>query len=141
MINYIKGDLLSVKEGVIVHGCNSMGVMGAGVAKQIKKKYPDCFEFYYNVCRNEKAKLGTCHVWIGSRGPTIVNAITQDTVGRSERNVSYDAIDDMMRNLSNMGFSVVNMPMIGAGLGGGNWEIIEKILNSYTDMTINVYVL
>lgn len=30
MIKEHKGDLLSVTEGIIVHGCNAQGVMGSG---------------------------------------------------------------------------------------------------------------
>ena len=36
MIQYKKGDLLSVTKGIIAHGCNAQGVMGSGVALQIK---------------------------------------------------------------------------------------------------------
>ena len=46
MIEYKNGDLLNVTEGIILHGCNGQGVMGAGVAKAIKMKYPEAFTAY-----------------------------------------------------------------------------------------------
>ncbi len=35
----INGNLLEVKKGIIAHQCNCKGVMGAGIALQIKKKW------------------------------------------------------------------------------------------------------
>ena len=59
--------------------------------------------------------------------------------------VSYDAIDEAMLNLdyvltiySEIPFvgnvnkflsKDISMPKIGAGLGGGNWNVIEAIIN------------
>ena len=40
MIRYEKGDVLTTNDDIIIHGCNSAGVMGAGVALAIKRKYP-----------------------------------------------------------------------------------------------------
>ena len=37
MIEYIKGDILNVTEGIIVQQVNCKGVMGAGLAKEIKE--------------------------------------------------------------------------------------------------------
>lgn len=38
MVKYIKGDILNVTEGIIVQQVNCKGVMGAGLAKQIRDK-------------------------------------------------------------------------------------------------------
>ena len=46
MITVINGDLLSSQEDYICHQVNCMGVMGAGVALQIKKVYPDVYNQY-----------------------------------------------------------------------------------------------
>ena len=35
----VVSDLLDIEQGMIVHGCNAQGVMGAGVADQIRRKY------------------------------------------------------------------------------------------------------
>lgn len=142
-IEYIKGDLFSTKIRTIVHGCNAQGVMGSGVAKIIREKYPKAYERYrkefelYN-----HLKLGdTIAVPCGDRvnDPTnykvIVNAITQDFYGRDgSRYVSYDAVSDCMNKINRFsevyGIEEVAMPQIGAGLGGGEWNVIEAIIES-----------
>lgn len=45
MIYEIKGDLLKAEETFIAHQVNCKGVMGAGVAKQIKNKLLAPIEF------------------------------------------------------------------------------------------------
>ena len=45
-IIYKKGDLLTTDADIIVHGCNCQGVMGSGVAKQIKEKFPNAYTIY-----------------------------------------------------------------------------------------------
>jgi hypothetical protein len=76
---------------------------------------------------------------------TILNCITQQEYGKDGRRyVSYDAVDDcmksiaknmMMRNFFTGNDSIhnesIHMPKIGAGLGGGEWSIIEAIINHH----------
>lgn len=158
MITYIKGDLFQDKHPIIAHGCNSMGVMGSGVAKIVKEKWPEAFKLYNRICSDhflnntEATLLGTNILAHCNDGTIIVNCITQHSYGRTkERYVSYDAVDDCMRLMGEgIKFSTaddavppyVAMPMIGAGLGGGDWKVIEAIINHrLKDIDVHVYVL
>jgi O-acetyl-ADP-ribose deacetylase (regulator of RNase III) len=131
---YKKGDLLSVTTGIIAHGCNAQGVMGSGVAKLLRAKYPHCFINYLNDLYRE--------FWLGSVSwskhfttpdVAIASCITQEFYGRDPnvRYVSYDAIsdafDDVFREAKKLDW-IVNMPKIGAGLGNGDWFIIERLI-------------
>lgn len=141
MITYKKGDLFTTPDTYIVHGCNAEGVMGSGVAKIVKEKYPQAFQDYYEYCqlRDSNYLLGFIKPSTQPDGKVIINAITQLGYGhRGGRFVSYDAVDDCM--LAVQGFlkitqqptpSNISMPKIGAGLGGGNWDIIEQIIKSH----------
>lgn len=146
-INYINGDLLSVTEGIIMHGCNAQGVMGSGVALAIKHRYPKCFTAYTNQDRT----LGSVAWYIHSNGLLIANAITQQFYGRApKRYVSYDAVErsftDVIVKAIDDGIFTVNLPKIGAGLGNGDWEIISTIVERTAERlrysgSINVYEL
>lgn len=39
MLKEFRGDLLVAPHRVIAHGCNLVGVMGAGIAKAIREAY------------------------------------------------------------------------------------------------------
>jgi O-acetyl-ADP-ribose deacetylase (regulator of RNase III) len=141
-IEYVKGDLFQTPIKTIVHGCNAQGVMGSGVAKIIKDIYPRAYQRY----RNEYEKNNTLHLGTIITVPcrnhlnenevrVIVNAITQKLYGRDARRyVSYDAVVESMQAVNHLfeiyGISEVAMPQIGAGLGGGNWNIIAAIIES-----------
>lgn len=138
MITYKKGDLLLTTDKIIVHGCNCQGVMGAGVAKQIKEKYPKAFLDYLEFFefRGSFDLLGCNRISIQPDGKLIINCFTQFEYGNApkKRYVSYDAIDKCMSSIST--FVVhdtygknISMPKIGAGFGGGEWSIIESIIN------------
>ena len=138
-IEYVKGDLFATEIHTIAHGCNAQGVMGSGVAKIIKERYPDAFKRYRNQYEKQGVlKLGDIIVvpceYIGEK-KIIVNAITQEIFGRDGRRfVSYDAVAESMAKINNMfeiyGISEIAMPQIGAGLGGGDWKVISAIIES-----------
>ena len=56
-------DLLSSKERIIVHQVNCRGVMGAGIAKQIKEKWPDVYTSYRDLLlQQDNDPLGLCQI-------------------------------------------------------------------------------
>jgi O-acetyl-ADP-ribose deacetylase (regulator of RNase III) len=139
MIQYKKGNLLDTPDNFIVHGCNAQGVMGSGVAKAIREKYPAAYEDYKVFCDHwlhgkypvlPSEILGKVCVSLQDDNKTILNAITQEYYGKSgKKYVSYDAVDLAMQRISDFTKSPISMPKIGAGLGGGHWDIIEAIVN------------
>lgn len=54
MIRYIDGNLLESDAEALVNPVNCVGIMGAGLAKQFKDKYPDMFDRYKELCRQGK---------------------------------------------------------------------------------------
>lgn len=139
-IEYVTGDLLSAPKGsVIVHGCNAQGVMGSGVALQIKEQFPQAFAMYmahYNTLGS--LRLGEITtVEVDER--LIVNAITQEFYGRGrQRYVDYEAVaccfQAVVNTLENdfyfgMGYDTICFPKIGAGLANGDWDILSIIID------------
>lgn len=149
-IIYKVGDALKASEGAFVHGCNAQGIMGSGIAKQFKTLYPRSFENYKRVIRDCEminiSPMGMLGV-DNADGKMIICAITQEFYGKDgSRYVSYDAIADAMQKINGFlrEFDVkdIAMPRIGAGLGGGNWNIISSIIEEcLTDVQPVVYDL
>jgi O-acetyl-ADP-ribose deacetylase (regulator of RNase III) len=90
--------------------------------------------------------MGTI-VPVVTNGKVIINAITQHDFGPDgKRYVSYDAVSEAMQEINlycKAGrYDQVAMPQIGAGLGGGDWTVIEAIIESeLTDVQPVVYIL
>lgn len=151
----VKGDLVErAKQGHythIIHGCNCNNVMGAGIAPQIAKAFEGVLEAdeNFHVPVGDKERLGDySYSWSelaadveggyparGSNWVCVVNLYTQfGTGGRriGEPDVDYNAIEEGFKILNTLlgdGDYKVGIPMIGAGLAGGDWVKIEEIIN------------
>lgn len=149
MIIYKKGDLLEAPEDIIAHGCNAVGGFGSGVAGQIAKKYPEAKYSYKNEHEYGSLQLGYIDVVTIRENlkvqKRIINCVTQqEYLPRGICHANYDAINECMlkvkRYAKAMGNLSIAIPKIGCGLAGGDWQIVEKILEVvFYDYNITVY--
>lgn len=142
MINVKIGNILLEHSGIIVHGCNCFGVMGAGVAKAIKETYPIVYIDYITRGRSIGYKLGDVIETVISDKLIICSALTQMNYGR-DRNiiyVDYNAINTAFIHINRLALRTgldVKFPLIGSGLGNGDPSIINNIIDSKLDDSIN----
>ena len=154
MIEYRKGNLLDVKSGIIAHGVNCQGVMGSGVALAVKKKWPNVFLRYQKLCAANTAPtksflgyvqfVSSIEDYAGTEDfPVIANCFTQDRYGTDKRHVDYDAVALCFFTLNYRSglYGHLNIPKIGAGLGGGDWSVIESIIKSEYKDDVTVWEL
>jgi O-acetyl-ADP-ribose deacetylase (regulator of RNase III) len=147
MIVYKQGDLLAnLEEKRIAHGCNCSGGFGSGFAKQVSELYPSVREAYLHRFNTRGWKLGEVQILgVGDgSGREIANCATQQRYGKPDEGpyVSYPAIRQVIRDLSNSWPGGFAIPKIGAGLAGGNWEIIERIIQEESgSVEVRVYIL
>ena len=132
----IHGDLIQLaldgEFDVIIHGCNCQCTMGAGIARSIKNTFPEAFQADMETTKGDRDKLGTISTATMERNGntiTIVNGYTQFHWRGSGVFVDYDAIRDVFAAVkSRFPGQRIGYPRIGAGLAGGDWEKIEKII-------------
>ena len=130
-IKYTQGDLVRDAErdfDVIGHGCNCWCTMGKGIALDVKKKYPRAYDADRATALGDKDKLGTFTSW-ENLGLTVLNMYTQWHYAGSDVKADYDAIRNCMKLVKKYhSRKKIGLPLIGAGLAGGSWDIIEKII-------------
>jgi len=138
MINEIKGDLLTAK-GIILHGVNTQGVMGSGVALAIRNKWPKVFTEYLKHVASKRpgghllGDVQEVHLF-GSDNTIVMNCFTQEFYGKDGRKyASYDAMDACMQQVAVLaaidGTLAINFPLIGCHLGGLNWNVVREIID------------
>lgn len=133
----VKGDLIQMamegKFDVIVHGCNCMHTMGAGIAKQVKAKLPEAYDADLATRRGDRSKLGAFSSVVVARGGfafTVVNAYTQYDWRGMGIKVDYDAVARAFNAIAREWHgSRIAYPMIGAGYAGGDWNKISAIID------------
>ena len=120
----IDGNILDVDYGVVMHQVNCRRVMGAGVAKQLRAKYPQHYQEY----------LATQPI-LGHILPTrihgdlyIVGLYAQDGFGRDRVYTDYQALAECLTRVARKGD---RLPLyapykIGCANAGGNWERVQR---------------
>lgn len=141
------GDILSPNtswhEVIVCHQVNCRGVMGAGLAKQIRNLFPMLFAEYQNQCARSSPEelIGkTFYYEVNNHGYnyTIANIYGQVNYGHGKRFTDYDALRkafQQIRTVTNtyLGLRPVTRIRIpykmGCGLGGGDWNIVLQIIH------------
>jgi O-acetyl-ADP-ribose deacetylase (regulator of RNase III) len=146
MIKYIKGDLLDAKTDIIGHQVNAHAIMAAGVAKQIKNKWPIIFKEYYDFCINHNPEiLGTCQVVKVNDTQYVANLFGQFDYDASKRQTNYEAIYKALETLSywmaaNNLKSVAFPFKLSSGLAGAEWTIIEAMIKFlFKDFEVEIW--
>ena len=135
----MSGDVLKTPIEIIAHQVNCLGTMGAGLAKQIKDKYPQVESWYKIYChkRDTQPILGTGQI-VCQTDHTFFNIFGQYGYGVSKRQTDYKAFKSGFKDailkyrfLKNDYKSQLKIAIpyhIGCGLAGGDWKSISKIL-------------
>lgn len=147
IINVRNGDLLDLfkqKEfTAIAHGCNCFHTMGAGIAGQIAKKFPNSLVVDKQTPRGYLPKLGRYSEAETEFG-LILNLYTQYLPGVEETTTLYSSIRRVFGRLNhdfneNKNFHL-GIPKIGCGIAGGDWNNVSDIINDCTPQ-INICVV
>ena len=145
MISIVNGDLLDASEVMIVHQVNCKGVMGSGVAKSIKDKYPKAYHSYKKHCDiSGSSLLGKIQVINICNERKVVNMFAQDNYGRDKQYTDLKAFKTCILKLVDYAkknnIKEIAMPYkIGCGRGGANWDSVYSILcNSFNRSNVKL---
>ncbi len=141
-MRYVNKDITTVETGIIAHGVNCQGRMGAGVALALKTKWPKVYEIYMKQPTGHDM-LGTSNIFPVAENLHVANCYTQEYYGSDgKRYASPDAIRESLTKVYELADILgidVYLPKIGAGLGGLDWELdVEPILNDFDSQYMGV---
>ena len=154
----------------IAHSCNTRMIMGGGIARQIKSRYPQAYQADVNYITNEyddngqfihplgnfsKSEVSSKH--LPNNKGYIYNMYTQAGVGTGERQVHYEKFWQALKkvekdlykiNLNKHEYDGSPPPVLGlphgisCGLAGGSWGIIKAMIEDvFLDSPIECYIV
>lgn len=136
----LNGDLFKTPFEIIAHQVNCQGVMGSGVAKQIREKFPWAYEGYMAALEQNGADymFGKSQI-VWQNEHTIFNIFSQYNYGYDGKQyTNYKALDTAFREAilhyrDNDADDVKQIPIaipykIGCDRGGGDWDTVKQIL-------------
>lgn len=120
------GDIFEIEADALAHGCNCLGVMGAGVALQVRTRMPSVYSAYQThvkKCGYKKELLaGTCQM-VQTDDKIVFNLFTQYEMGRhAKAEYVQSAFREMFQIAALKNLKTIVIPQIGAGIGGMKWE-------------------
>ena len=151
-IKNIDGNLMDSTAEVLMHQVNCQGVMGSGVAKAIRTKWPIVFD-KYEACTKRSiitSLMGKVLPVKVEDNKTVLNLFAQENFGYDgKRYTSYDAIDTCLKKSAKWcvehGVKTVALPYhMSSDRGGANWNIIMEMIKQHfqdTDITIEIWKL
>lgn len=124
------------------HGVNCMGLMGAGIAKQFRERYPENYKLYKEHCSHEMNE------WWGvfptfEKDVHILNLASQRQPGKDatlERvRIAFAGMFDYAESTSDFldkpTITSIAMPLIGCGIGGLKWDDVFEELIQMNDLS------
>ena len=146
MIKHIKCDIFESGVDVICHQVNCQGVMGSGIAKQVRERYPHVYETYKELCGQDEPKnlLGIAQPVQANDKTIIVNIFAQENFGYDGKcYTDYDALRKGFETVrdNNKDDTIAIPYLMGCHRGGGDWNIVYKMIEEiFSDSDCEVLI-
>lgn len=146
----INGNIFDSDADIICHQVNVHGVMGAGIAAQIKDRYPEVYEIYSDFCAmsfySDEKLLGKTFIVPTKRYSSsndchtfIANCFCQRSEPWSDGSLTdyvfmKYSFESVLKQAKSHRLSKIAIPYkMGCGIAGGDWNIVEKIIHDVFD--------
>jgi O-acetyl-ADP-ribose deacetylase (regulator of RNase III) len=134
---------------IIVNTVNTVGVMGKGVALQVKKLSKENFKLYQDWCKQKPSRRGSdfcCCLFPKDYNKTIYNMATKE---HWRQNSKYEWINIGLLKLKSFlevyveefGYTTIAIPPLGCGNGGLDWNIVWKMIHNHLSGIENVNII
>lgn len=127
-----------------VNPVNCVGVMGAGLAKAFKQKFPYYFSNYKEKCMTDRIETGLIDIYNnGCNHPRFLISFPTKKHWNNASKLEYieKGIISLKEILKSKRIKSVAIPALGCGLGGLKWEDVLPLIESLDsdDIKIEVY--
>ena len=128
-LEVVVGDLFESDAQTWVNTVNTVGVMGKGVAREFRKRFPEMYRDYSQRCERGEVKLGRPYLYTQLLGPQIINFPTKGhwrAVSRLRDIV--DGLEYLKDHYRDWGVTSLAVPPLGCGNGGLEWTVVGPTL-------------
>jgi len=124
-----QGNIFDSDCQALVNPVNCQGVMGKGLAKEFKKRFPYNFKEYKEACDVGVVRIG--RLYVGKDNGTIIFNFPTKDEWRKPSKYEYieKGIRDLVKVLKVFPFiTSIAIPPLGCGLGGLNWDVVRRMI-------------
>jgi O-acetyl-ADP-ribose deacetylase (regulator of RNase III) len=144
-ITFKQGSIFESNMQTLTNTVNTTGVMGKGIAKEFKSKFPAMFLDYKNKCKLNLVVVGEPYLWIPrlDNQKWVLNFPTKKHwSGNSKAEWIEQGLNRLVKNYKDWGILSLAIPALGSGLGNLKWQAIQPLMESYLgcmDIPIEIY--
>ena len=128
------GNIFESKMQTLVNPVNCVGVMGAGLALEFKRKYPDMFTFYQNACIHKPVPplldTGNPVLYVSHDENTRIVLFPTKNHWKDPSKIEYieKGLDAFVFKYREWGITSVAFPALGCGYGGLEWNQVRSLM-------------
>ena len=152
MVEFVQGNILDAEAEALINPVNCVGVMGAGLALQVRKRYPGVFRAYEHSCKAGVVQMGTVLVvrsgdgMFQNRGlPRFVINLPTKYHWRDKSTLQgvVDGLLALVLEVERRKIKSIAVPALGCGLGGLPWEdVLPRMISAFgyiPDVRVLIY--
>lgn len=131
MLKFVKTPIFDSPAQTLVNTVNTVGVMGKGLAKDFKARFPGMFREYKAFCDSRELTIGALHVW---RAPErwVLNFPTK-TTWKLPSKLDYieRGLVTFRNHYTSLGIRSISFPPLGCGNGNLDWQDVKPVMTHY----------
>lgn len=133
MIKFTQGNIFDSKAQTLVNTVNCVGVMGKGLAKEFRDRWPDMFNAYQAACKKGEVRSGKPFLY-KDLYKIILNVPTKDNWKEPSKYEFVEAgLKAIRDHFQEWGIKSIALPPLGCGLGGLDWAQVKALMVKYLD--------
>lgn len=142
-VDVVVGDLFEVGAQTLVNTVNCVGVMGKGVAREFKRRFPEMYADYVERCERGEVRLGRPYLYRNFEPPHVLNFPTKGhwrSVSRLRDIVA--GLEYLEARCRGWGITSLAVPPLGCGHGGLEWSVVGPTLYQHLsrlDIPVTLY--
>lgn len=141
MLTYRRTSVMDSPAQTLVNTVNCVGVMGKGIAKAFKDRYPAMFTAYKRICDQNLLEPGKLWLW---QGPdhSVLNFPTK-VHWRNPSQIEWIelGLKKFVDSYQSRGIISISFPRLGCGNGGLDWDDVRPLMERYlAPLPIDIYI-
>jgi O-acetyl-ADP-ribose deacetylase (regulator of RNase III) len=150
MISFVNKNLFKLEAEALINPVNLRGVIGPGLAKQFKEKFPNNFIIYINWCKGYyssifgNAEIGNLLIYFENNKYIINFPTRKDWYQESKIEYIELGLNNLIFNINKYKWKSIVIPPLGCGLGKLEWAVVKPLIVSKlqkVEKEINIYII
>lgn len=130
-IEFVHGDIFRANVEALVDPVNCVGIMGKGLAREFRRRFPGASEEYMHFCRKGGMVPGRLHI-SSEKGVVVIALPTK----RHWRDPSYmqdieAGLETLAKDVKRLEIKSIALPALGCGNGGLPWKDIKRVIEKH----------